>query len=99
MCPAKHHLIGQCFLDVGSPKGVLNIVTNAPKDASDVVNALIAHPAVNHINGPTVGDEVQTPFCGVKSSGYGRFGGTAAINEFTVLRWLTIEDPNQHYPF
>ena len=52
-----------------------------------------------HINGPTVGDEAQMPFGGVKSSGYGRFGGSAAINEFTTLRWITIEDPHQHYPF
>ena len=27
-----------------------------------------------HINGPTVHDEAQMPFGGVKSSGYGRFG-------------------------
>jgi acyl-CoA reductase-like NAD-dependent aldehyde dehydrogenase len=52
-----------------------------------------------HINGPTVGDEAQMPFGGVKDSGYGRFGGKAAIAEFTDLRWITIEDPNQHYPF
>ena len=52
-----------------------------------------------HINGPTVGDEAQMPFGGVKASGYGRFGGRAAIAEFTDLRWITIEDPNQHYPF
>ncbi|MES0810490.1 aldehyde dehydrogenase [Roseibium sp. SCPC15] len=51
-----------------------------------------------HINGPTVGDEAQMPFGGTKASGYGRFGGTAAIPEFTELRWITIEDPNQHYP-
>ncbi len=51
-----------------------------------------------HINGPTIGDEAQMPFGGVKSSGYGRFGGTAGINEFTELRWITIEDPDQHYP-
>lgn len=38
------------------------------------------------------------PFGGVKSSGYGRFGGKAVINEFTDLRWITIEGP-QHYPF
>jgi acyl-CoA reductase-like NAD-dependent aldehyde dehydrogenase len=29
-------------------EGVLNVVTNAPKDASDVVKALMAHPAVKH---------------------------------------------------
>jgi acyl-CoA reductase-like NAD-dependent aldehyde dehydrogenase len=52
-----------------------------------------------HINGPTLNDEAQMPFGGVKGSGYGRFGGKAAIGEFTDLRWITIEDPNQHYPF
>lgn len=51
-----------------------------------------------HINGPTVGDEAQMPFGGTKASGYGRFGGTAAIDEFTELRWITVEDPDQHYP-
>ena len=51
-----------------------------------------------HINGPTVHDEAQMPFGGVKDSGYGRFGGKAAIAEFTDLRWITIED-EQHYPF
>jgi acyl-CoA reductase-like NAD-dependent aldehyde dehydrogenase len=52
-----------------------------------------------HINGPTVGDEPQMPFGGVKDSGYGRFGGSAGIDSFTNLRWITIEDPKQHYPF
>ncbi len=52
-----------------------------------------------HINGPTVSDEPQMPFGGVKASGYGRFGGKAAIAEFTNLRWITVEDPDQHYPF
>jgi acyl-CoA reductase-like NAD-dependent aldehyde dehydrogenase len=52
-----------------------------------------------HINGPTLHDEAQMPFGGVKGSGYGRFGGKAAIAEFTDLRWITIEDPAQHYPF
>ncbi len=52
-----------------------------------------------HINGPTVGDEAQMPFGGMKASGYGRFGGKASIAEFTDLRWLTIEDPGQPYPF
>ncbi len=51
-----------------------------------------------HINGPTVADEAQMPFGGVKGSGYGRFGGQAAIAEFTDLRWITIEG-EQHYPF
>ena len=51
-----------------------------------------------HINGPTVHDEAQMPFGGVKDSGYGRFGGVAAIEEFTTLRWITIQDGQPHYP-
>jgi benzaldehyde dehydrogenase (NAD) len=52
-----------------------------------------------HINGPTVHDEAQMPFGGMKDSGYGRFGGKAAIDEFTELRWITIQSGHRHYPF
>jgi benzaldehyde dehydrogenase (NAD) len=52
-----------------------------------------------HINGPTVHDEAQMPFGGVKASGYGRFGGKAAIDQFTELRWITIQTEPLHYPF
>ena len=51
-----------------------------------------------HINGPTVHDEAQMPFGGVKASGYGRFGGKAGIDEFTDLRWITVQDGPIHYP-
>jgi vanillin dehydrogenase len=51
-----------------------------------------------HINGPTVHDEAQMPFGGVKGSGYGRFGGKAAIAEFTDLRWITVQTGHRHYP-
>jgi benzaldehyde dehydrogenase (NAD) len=52
-----------------------------------------------HINGPTVHDEAQMPFGGVKGSGWGRFGGKAAVDEFTELRWITIQTGERHYPF
>ena len=51
-----------------------------------------------HVNGPTVHDEAQMPFGGVKGSGYGRFGGRAGIDAFTELRWITIETEPGHYP-
>ena len=51
-----------------------------------------------HVNGPTVQDEAQMPFGGVKASGYGRFGGAAAIHEFTELRWITIGSVPDRYP-
>jgi acyl-CoA reductase-like NAD-dependent aldehyde dehydrogenase/ABC-type branched-subunit amino acid transport system ATPase component len=52
-----------------------------------------------HVNGPTVHDEAQMPFGGVKGSGWGRFGGKAGIAEFTELRWVTVQTGERHYPF
>jgi vanillin dehydrogenase len=52
-----------------------------------------------HVNGTTVHDEPQMPFGGVKASGFGRFGGRAALDEFTELRWITVGGPQgRHYP-
>lgn len=52
-----------------------------------------------HVNGPTVHDEAQMPFGGVKDSGWGRFGGKAGIEAFTELRWITVQTTPRHYPF
>lgn len=51
-----------------------------------------------HINGATVHDEPQMPFGGVGASGWGRFGSRAALEEFTELRWITIQSGSRHYP-
>jgi benzaldehyde dehydrogenase (NAD) len=52
-----------------------------------------------HINAPTVHDEAQMPFGGVKDSGYGRFGGLAGIEAFTELRWISMQVEPRAYPF
>jgi acyl-CoA reductase-like NAD-dependent aldehyde dehydrogenase len=51
-----------------------------------------------HVNSATVADEPQMPFGGVKASGYGKFGGTAALDEFTELRWITLSTQPADYP-
>jgi acyl-CoA reductase-like NAD-dependent aldehyde dehydrogenase len=51
-----------------------------------------------HVNDQPVGDEPQMPFGGVKESGFGRFGGSAAINEFTDLHWVTVSAAHP-FPF
>lgn len=70
--------------------------------SQDINRALACANAIEsgicHINGATVSDEPQIPFGGVGESGYGRFGGQAGISEFTDVRWITIENPEQHYP-
>jgi vanillin dehydrogenase len=51
-----------------------------------------------HVNDTTVQDEPQMPFGGVKASGFGRFGGRAALEEFTELRWITVQELARQYP-
>ncbi len=51
-----------------------------------------------HVNDTTVHDEPQMPFGGVKASGWGRFGGRAALEEFTELRWVTVQEEPREYP-
>jgi benzaldehyde dehydrogenase (NAD) len=48
--PRTHSLIIEAFAEAGFPEGVVNVVTNAPEDAAEVVGALIDHPAVKRIN-------------------------------------------------
>jgi acyl-CoA reductase-like NAD-dependent aldehyde dehydrogenase len=52
-----------------------------------------------HVNEQTVGDEPQMPFGGVKDSGFGRFGGTAVVDEFTETHWVTVQSGSHPYPF
>ncbi len=49
-CPRTHALIVEAFAAAGFEEGVVNLVTNDPQDAGEVVGALIDHPAVRRIN-------------------------------------------------
>ena len=49
-CPQTHALIIEAFAEAGFPEGVVNLVTNAPEDAGEVVGALIDAPEVKRIN-------------------------------------------------
>ena len=49
-CPATHRLIGTVMNEAGLGDGVVNVLTNAPEDAAQVVKALIDHAAVRRVN-------------------------------------------------
>lgn len=49
-CPRTHALIAEAFVEAGLPQGTVNLITNAPQDAAEIVGALIDHPAVRRIN-------------------------------------------------
>ena len=48
--PRVHAAIVHCLVDAGIPDGVVNLITNDPKDAGAVVGALIENPHTMHIN-------------------------------------------------
>lgn len=79
--------------DFGLSSAVFSRDTMAALDVAKRIESGICH-----INGPTVHDEAQMPFGGVKASGYGRFGGVWGIDEFTELRWITMQHGDLHYP-
>ena len=94
---------------VSSPEEAISVANDteyglaAAVYGRDVTRALAVARQIDsgicHVNAPTVFDEPQMPFGGVRGSGYGRFGGKAAIDEFTELRWITLASQAPHLPF
>ncbi|MFN7169203.1 MAG: aldehyde dehydrogenase family protein, partial [Pannonibacter sp.] len=66
ICPRTHRLIIDALQAGGIPHGVLNAISNAPDDAPQIVEALIAHPAVRRVNftGSTRVGRIIAEMCG-----------------------------------
>ena len=73
------------------------IITRNFDQALDLAERL--ETGMVHINDQPVHDEPQAPFGGVKDSGFGRMGGRAALEEFTELRWITVQRVPRQFPF
>jgi acyl-CoA reductase-like NAD-dependent aldehyde dehydrogenase len=73
------------------------IITRDPDKGLALAQQIQA--GIVHINDQPVHDEPQMPFGGVKDSGWGRFGGRAAMDEFTELRWITVQSGTRPFPF
>ncbi len=50
MSPMTHILVVEALHEAGLPPGVVNVITSAPESAGEIVDALIAHPAIRRIN-------------------------------------------------
>jgi acyl-CoA reductase-like NAD-dependent aldehyde dehydrogenase len=73
------------------------ILTSDPDRGLALAHRLEA--GIVHVNDQPVADEPQMPFGGVKDSGFGRFGGQAVVDEFTELRWITVQSGSHPFPF
>lgn len=52
-----------------------------------------------HVNDGTVNDDPLVAFGGEKGSGVGRLNGQWALEEFTTLKWISVQYERRHYPF
>ena len=58
------------------------------------------HTGMIHVNDQSVNDEAHMPFGGEKDSGLGRFNGEWVLEEFTTLKWLSVQHNRRNYgPF
>lgn len=58
------------------------------------------HTGMIHVNDQSVNDEPHMPFGGEKDSGLGRFNGEWVLEEFTTLKWLSVQHTRRNYgPF
>lgn len=69
---------------------VASVFTADTGTGLDLLNEI--ETGIGHVNGSTVYDDPSMPFGGIKASGYGRFGGTEALREFTECQWIAIHD-------
>ncbi|MFD2923735.1 aldehyde dehydrogenase family protein [Halobacillus naozhouensis] len=54
---------------------------------------------MTHVNDQTVNDAANVPFGGNKQSGLGRFGNPWVIDEFTKLKWISVQEKYREFPF
>ncbi|RYG74297.1 aldehyde dehydrogenase family protein [Lentibacillus lipolyticus] len=61
--------------------------------------ALKIDSGMTHVNDQTVNDAANIPFGGNKQSGMGRFGNPWVIDEFTKMKWVSVQDEYRDFPF
>jgi acyl-CoA reductase-like NAD-dependent aldehyde dehydrogenase len=73
------------------------VITEDLRTGIDIARRI--RTGIVHVNDQSIADEPQAPFGGVKSSGYGRFGGQAGVEAFTDTRWITVQaQGHAHFP-
>jgi vanillin dehydrogenase len=57
------------------------------------------HTGMIHVNDATIADDPIVPFGGEKQSGLGRMNGDCGLDEFTTLKWISINRGRARFPY
>jgi acyl-CoA reductase-like NAD-dependent aldehyde dehydrogenase len=54
---------------------------------------------MTHVNDATANMDMNAPFGGEKSSGIGHYGGDLGFEEFTTVKWVSVQSEPRKFPF
>ena len=111
MAIARNEMFGPavCVIPFDSTEEAIRIANDSPYGLSGAIHtrnveegAELAQQIVSgmvHVNDGTINDEPLVAFGGEKASGFGRLNGKWALEEFTTLKWVSVQHKPRHYPF
>jgi vanillin dehydrogenase len=108
---AQNELFGPavCVIPFDSPEEAIRIANDSPYGLSGAILTGDAEHGAElakqfdsgmvHVNDSTINDDPLIAFGGEKASGVGRLNGKWALEEFTTLKWISVQHKQRHYPF
>ena len=108
---AQNELFGPavCLIPFDSPEEAVRIANDSPYGLSGAIHTRNAEYGAElakqfesgmvHVNDSTINDDPLIAFGGEKASGVGRLNGKWALEEFTTLKWISVQHKQRHYPF
>lgn len=111
MSVAQDEMFGPavCVMPFDTPEDAINIANDSAFGLSGAIHtkdveygaqlAKQIDTGMVHVNAGTIDDEPLVAFGGEKASGFGRLNGRWALEEFTTLKWISVQHKPMHYPF
>jgi vanillin dehydrogenase len=111
MWVAQNELFGPavCVMAFDTDEEAVKIANDSPYGLSGAIHTRDAEHGAElakqidsgmvHVNDGTINDDPHIAFGGEKASGVGRLNGKWALEEFTTLKWISIQHKQRHYPF
>jgi acyl-CoA reductase-like NAD-dependent aldehyde dehydrogenase len=108
---AQNEMFGPavCVLPFDTPQDAIRIANDSPYGLSGAIHtqdveygaelAKQIESGMVHVNDGTINDDPLIAFGGEKASGFGRLNGRWALEEFTALKWVSVQHKPRHYPF
>jgi acyl-CoA reductase-like NAD-dependent aldehyde dehydrogenase len=111
MWVAQNEMFGPavCVMPFDTEEEALRIANDSPYGLSGAIHTKDAERGAElakqvdsgmvHVNDGTINDDPLIAFGGEKASGVGRLNGKWALEEFTTMKWISVQHKVRHYPF